>query len=152
MEPQINTESCTDNNYPTNYSLAYHNLNHSDKEQKLQNTLKVISLNCCSLRSLEKRARLQAIVEEHRSDIVFGCETHLRWILLIYWSLPWGFTIMRKDRSLGGGGIFLVVSSEFSFLDVSINTDAEMIWAKISPTYGETLFICSFYRPPQWKH
>jgi len=55
---------------------------------------------------------------------------------------------MRKDRSLGGGGIFLAVSSEFPFLDVSINTDAEMIWAKISPTYGETLIVCSFYRPP----
>ena len=67
---------------------------------------------------------------------------------LLKYVFPQGFTITRKDCCFGGGGIFLAVSSEFPFLDVSINTDAEMIWVKITPIYGETLFICSFYRPP----
>jgi len=86
----------------------------------------VISLNC-SLRNLEKRARLQAIIEEYRPDIVFGCETHLDETYSSTEVFPRGFTIMRKDYSLGGGGIFLAVSSEFPFLNVSINTDTEMI-------------------------
>ena len=76
--------------------------------------LKVISLNCCSLRSLEKRARLQAIVEEHKPDIIIGCETHLDESYSSAEVFPRNFAIIRKDCCFGGGGIFLAVSSEFS--------------------------------------
>ena len=31
------------------------------------------------------------------------------------------------------GGVFLAVSLNISFLDLSITTDAEMVWVKISP-------------------
>ena len=29
-----------------------------------------------------------------------------------------------------------------------MTTNAEMIWAKVSPVHGEPISICSFYRPP----
>ena len=45
------------------------------------------------------------------------------------------------------GGVFLAVSLNISFLDLSITTDAEMVWVKISPVHGKPI-ICSFYRPP----
>ena len=61
---------------------------------------------------------------------------------------PQGYSIIRKDRCYGGGGVFLAVSLNISFLDLSITTDAEMIWVKISPVHGEPISICSFYRPP----
>jgi len=66
----------------------------------------VISLNCCSLRSLEKRARFEAIVEEHRPDIVIGCKTHLDESYSSAEVFPQGFKIIRKDCSFGGGGTF----------------------------------------------
>ena len=37
--------------------------------------LKVISLNCRSIRSTARRARLRALVYEHSPDIIIGCES-----------------------------------------------------------------------------
>lgn len=131
-----------------NHSPIDYNLNYSNDIHKLRDTLKVLSLNCCSLRSLGKRARFQAMVDEYRPDIILGCESHLDESYTTTEVFPQGYTIIRKDRCLGGGGVFLAVASDLPFLDVSVNTNTEMIWGKISPIYGETLFICSFYRPP----
>ena len=61
---------------------------------------------------------------------------------------PRDYTIIRKDRTIGGGGVFLALSSQIPFLDLTINTSAEMIWGKITPTQGEAIYICSFYRLP----
>ena len=61
---------------------------------------------------------------------------------------PQGYSIIRKDRCYGGGRAFLAVSLNISFLDLSITTDAEMVWVKISPVHGEPISICSFYILP----
>ena len=53
-----------------------------------------------------------------------------------------------KDHCSGGGGFFLAISSGIPFLDVSIDTNVEAIWAKILPIQGETLLLGSLYRPP----
>jgi len=36
--------------------------------------LKILSLNCCSLRSPGKRAQFQTLIDEHNPDIICGCE------------------------------------------------------------------------------
>ena len=43
--------------------------------------------------------------------------------------------------------MFLAISQSIPFLNVSMTTYAEMIWAKVSPVHGEPISICSFYRP-----
>jgi len=53
---------------------------------------------------------------------------------------------------VGGGDIFLVVSSEFPFLDVAINTDAEMIWAKNFPNLWRNSFYLFILWTNRWKH
>ena len=110
--------------------------------------MKVLSLNFCSLRSLEKRARLQTLVNEHKPDIIIECETHLDESYLTTEVFPLGYTIIQKDHCSGGGGVFLAISSGIPFLDVSIDANVEMIWAKILPIQGKTLLLGSFYRPP----
>ena len=40
-------------------------------------TVKVLSFNCCSLRSSLKKASLLALTNEHKPDIICGCESHL---------------------------------------------------------------------------
>ena len=55
----------------------------------------------------------------------------------------------RKDRSLGGGGVFLAIRDTLAVTEVpSLNTDAELIWAKIKLYNQSPLYICSYYRPP----
>ena len=89
------------------------------------------------------------MVDEHKPDLIIGCETHLD---ETYTNREKCFhkaiLLLGKDRCYGGGGVFLAVSLNISFLDLSITTDAEMVWVKISPVHGEPISICSFYRPP----
>ena len=106
-------------------------------------SLKVISLNFCSLRSSGKRAALKAIilVDEHKPHIIMGCETHLGETYASSEVFPPGHSIIRKDRCNGGGGVFLAISQDISFLELSITTNGEMIWAKITPIHGEPIAI-----------
>ena len=88
------------------------------------------------------------MVDEHKPDIIIGCETHLDETYTSSEVFPQSYSIIRKDRCCGGGGVFLAISQSIPFLNVSMTTNAEMIWANIFPVHGEPISICSFYRPP----
>ena len=93
------------------------------------------------------------LLSEHNIDIVLGCESHIdesyfssEYKLL----LPPSYTILRKDRSLGGAWWSIIgfrksltVSEESKLI-----TDYEVIWAKLHFKKTQMLYICSFYRPP----
>ena len=51
----------------------------------------------------------------------------------------------KTNVANGIGGVFLAISQSISFLDLSMTTNAEMIWAKVTPIHGEP---GSFYRQP----
>ena len=113
--------------------------------------LKVISFNCQSIQSTTRRARLRALrlVYKHSSDIIIGCESQID---NSYSSaevfLP-GYCVFRKDRCEGAGGVFICIKENLSASAIpSLDTDAEIIWAKIDISKRNPIFICSFYRPP----
>ena len=66
--------------------------------------LKVISLNCRSIRSQEKRVSLEGLVHEHSPDVIVGCESHLDSTYTSSEIFAPGYTVICRDRSLGGGG------------------------------------------------
>jgi len=72
---------------------------------KLQNSiymkLKILSLNCCSLRSSGKRAVFQSLVDEHSPDIICGCELHLDGTYCNAEIFPSTYTTFRKDQIEG---------------------------------------------------
>ncbi len=111
--------------------------------------LKIMSLNCCSLRSQAKRARLAGLTIEHQPDIILGCESHLDDSFASPEVFPDNFDIIRKDRSIGGGGVFLVVSNKLSMCEEPLlDADAELVWARLQFSRGPELYLCSYYRPP----
>ena len=67
----------------------------------------ILSLNCRSIRSVSKQGKLLALIEEHNIDIIIGCESHIDQSFLSTEIFPPNFTVHRKDRSIGGGGVFL---------------------------------------------
>ena len=87
-----------------------------------------MSLNCCSLRSSGKRAHFQALIEEHNPHIICGCESHLDSSYYNAEIFPPTYTVLRKDRVEGAGGVFLCVKEG---LDVSeepeLDVNAEII-------------------------
>ena len=100
--------------------LTSFNISDATNQQLTTNTgsvvkLKIMSLNCCSLRSQAKRARLAGLTIEHQPDIILGCESHLDDSFASPEVFP---DIIRKDRSIGGGGVFLAVSNKINFLCV----------------------------------
>ncbi|XP_065892800.1 uncharacterized protein [Dysidea avara] len=56
---------------------------------------------------------------------------------------------MWKDRTLGGGGVFLCIKKQLQVLEEpSLDTEAELIWIKLTPPNQSPIHICAFYRPP----
>ena len=80
-------------------------------KQKVNNLtkLKIISLNCCSIRSQTKRTNLAAVLNTYDIGVVLGCESHLDQFYFFSEQLPVGYTIFRKDRIKGGEGVFIGV-------------------------------------------
>ena len=90
--------------------------------------LRIMSVNCSSLRSQSKRARLSGLITEHQPDIILGCESHLDNSFVSSEVFPDGFNISRKDRSIGDGGVFVAVSSRLAMCDKPLlDADTELV-------------------------
>jgi len=106
-------------------------------------------LNCCSIRSRAKRNQLSVLISYHNADIIFGCESHLNEHFLSSKILPKNYRIIRKDRTLGGGGVFIGYKSHLNVTKAStLMADTEAIWAKLLISSNKYVYLCSFYRPP----
>jgi len=50
-------------------------------------------------------------MDEHRAEIIIGCETHFDNTCLSSEVFPHHFNAIRKDRKEGSGGIFITYNS-----------------------------------------
>lgn len=73
------------------------------KTNVTSDVLKVISVNCCSLWSTSRWARLHGLIHEHKPDVIVGCESHLDDSYSSSEIFPTGYNINRKDRTTGEG-------------------------------------------------
>ena len=111
--------------------------------------LKIMSLNCCSLRSLPKRNQLGVLLFNYDIDLVFECESHIDQSFSSSEILPKNYKIIRKDCFLGGGGVFIGFRDNLNISEVSeLTTKAEIIRAKLSTPEQKPFYLCSFYRTP----
>ena len=116
-------------------------------------SLKLLNINCRSLRSMDKRAQLAALLSYYDIDIqcFFGCESHIDQSFLSSEILPNSNKIIRKDRSLGGGGVFIGFKQSLELSEVTLpatNEPVEMIRGKLQINNHKSLYLCSFYQPP----
>ena len=89
------------------------------------------------------------MVQEHQPDIIIGCESQIDQSYNSSEVFPKGYHVFHKDRCEGGGGVFTCVNDKFSASEVpSLDTDAELVWVKITLAKDDPIFICSYYRPP----
>jgi len=112
-------------------------------------SLNVLSINYSSVRSLSKRNQLAALLIEHNIDIIIGCESHLDSFISSSEILPQNYNIHRKDQSFGGDGVFIRVYDHLNATtEFWLDSNSESIWVKILLSTNHSLYICSFYRPP----
>lgn len=55
----------------------------------------------------------------------------------------------RKDHGLGGKGVFIAVQENYTATEVpELDSECEAVWNKFQIQNSKTLYLCSYYRPP----
>ena len=98
--------------------------------------LKVLTINCRSLRSQLKRDELCLLVDTHKPDIINATETHLNSTISSSELGLQDYEIFRKDRpdyEMPGGGVLISIKKNIiaSQMTVSRHEDLEAVWCKI---------------------
>ena len=57
-------------------------------------------------------------------------------------------TVNRKDRYLGGGGVFIGYKKYLTISKLDTSSIAEMRWCTLHFPNKKPVHLCSFYRPP----
>ena len=87
------------------------------------------------------------MVDTSNPDIITGCETWLTPAIHDSEVLPSNYTVYRKDRPDGCGGVMVGVSNDLISEDIPINADVELKAVKVKLCDGQELIVCSAYRP-----
>ena len=80
FQEDLSSVSIWGNNHNSAYQTPNRlstNLSSSQLIKVKLNEIKVISVNCCSMRSLSRQASLCGLIHEHKPDIIVGCKSHL---------------------------------------------------------------------------
>lgn len=105
-----------------------------------------MNINFQSIKS--KLCRLSNIIDSTRPDIIIGSETWLDTDIKNPEICPSGYVIHRKDRNNKiGGGVLLAIKSELnSELVPELDTNCEIVWAKINLKGTGNIYIGAYYR------
>ena len=111
-----------------------------------------MSINANSLVSDNRHALLSDLLQEHDPDILCVCESKLDLTISDSAVLPRdsGFEIVsRKDNRMGAGGVLIAVKNTLVASPLKhLETDCEIVWARIEISNSKPLFIGSVYRTP----
>ena len=84
----------------------------------------------------------------HNPDFIAGSESWLSSSVLNSEIFPPNFTIFRKDRDGGHGGVFIARKSDIQCKHLEIDTECELVACEIELPSGPPLVIVSVYQPP----
>jgi len=89
------------------------------------------------------------LLDTHNPDIVFGTESWLKPDILSSEVFPTGYSVYRKDRSDGYGGVFVACREPLISCNVYLeNNNCELVACQIKLLNNSDLIVCSVYRPP----
>jgi len=111
------------------------------------NNWRTLIVNCNSIQG--KASVFKTVCDYIQPDAVIGTESKLGENVSSSEVFPEEYTVYRRDRSHGGGGVFIMVKNCYtSSIITTPDNDSELIWVKVSLQNTNDLYICSFYRPP----
>ena len=122
---------------------------------KHRRTLKIINLNCQSLRN--KPELLQNLADSVKPDIIIGTESWLTRDIKDSEVFPEGYrqTAVRRDRQdlprykdTKGGGTFVLLKDDIiGVQQVTLETDCEITWVRFDITGSKSVYVAAYYRP-----
>ncbi len=91
-----------------------------------------------------KSGQLQAAVAAHEPDIILGTESKIDSSIFSAEVFPLDFSVARKDRKLGGGGVFVAVHNSLTATErPDLDTECEVCWMEIQLERSEPLLVGS---------
>ena len=117
--------------------------------------LKIMCINCDSLRRADKRAELNCLVNRHNPHIILDQESRLGPDIPSCEVFPKGFNSFRRDRVMGGGGIFILVREDIDHVEDAFptyNKDCESVWVQLNLFNAKLFNIVSFHIPPNSRN
>ena len=122
----------------------------SKKASRRKNKIHGMILNCNGLKGSDHIVKSQALLDLHNPDFVLGTGSKLCPDILSDSIFPPNYTVFRKDRDRFGGGVFQAIKSDLTCVqefDFAVD-DCEIIWTSLNLANYKTLFLSSYYRPP----
>ena len=110
--------------------------------------IKVLVVNCRSLKSQQKQRLFNILLSTEQPDIVLGTESHLDKSFNNAEVFPAPYEAFRKDRNHNGGGVFIAYRNDLIVTEVESTGNCELCIAKIFLSKQQDLYVASFYRPP----
>ena len=108
------------------------------KQAVLYHPLRILIMNCQSIKN--KKAK---------PDIILGNESWLTPEIKNSEIFPDSFDAIRNDRVGDPHGIFIAFKRDLVCTETpEMDTDCEIIWCKLNIIGCRTLYLGSFYRPP----
>jgi hypothetical protein len=131
-------------------SINSDNDSDSIEEERIPNSIRILLLNCNSIKSKRKRNKLKDLVEDEHPDIIIATETKLSKAFKNSECLPEGYQlkVARKDRTENGGGVLIAAADHIAATpNETLSEDCESTWLKLEPKGSPPIHIGAFYRP-----
>ena len=121
------------------------------KKAVLNHPLRILIMNCQSIKN--KKAEIHVVIDSAKPDIILGNESWLTPEIKNSEIFPDSFDAIRKDRvGDAHGGVFIAFRCDLLCTETpELDTDCEIIWCKLNIIGCRTLYLGSFYRPPNRK-
>ena len=114
--------------------------------------LKVLVVNCQSIRGANRKPLFHNMIESTKPDIVIGCESWLDNSISSTEVFPPDYKAYRKYRRDGShGGVFTLVSDQLQSdepEELKVDTRCELQWVRVKVVWASHLYVGSFYRTP----
>ena len=114
----------------------------------LNHPLRILVMNCQSIKN--KKAELHTIIDSAKPDIILGNESWLTPDIKNSEIFPESFDAVRKDRASDAhGGVFIAFKRDLLCTETpELDTNCKIVWCKMNIIGCRTLYLGSFYRPP----
>ena len=120
------------------------NSNHANTSSN-QRPLKLTIINCQSIQA--KKPTFENFINQHDPDFIAGSESWLTPSVHTSEIFPSSYTVYRRDRPDGYGGVFLGCKSMFVCEEINLSTICEIIACRVHLD-NHSLILISVYRPP----
>ena len=115
---------------------------------KAWNNFTIININFQSIRN--KKAEVGNIIESYNPSIIIGTETWLNPSIHSSEIFPPNYSVYRKDRADGFGGVLLAIRTDLTSDQIVMGSGTtESVYAKMTLGRQTTLIVGALYRPPR---